>query len=200
MVYGYVRTSTGGQDGSGQRTQILEYAAKEGVKVDRWVKEQSSSRKKRSEREITGLVSKLQEGDTVLVAELSRLARSSTMELSAILQDVREKGATVIVVGDGIEISPDGTDIYAETMVWALGIAARIERDLISSRTTAALQARKAEGVKLGRPVGSSKLKGREDEIQKYLKIGLSKTAIAKLLGVARSTLYDYLETREATK
>lgn len=197
MTYGYIRTSTGGQDGQGQRNAITEYCAREGVKVDQWIMEQTSSHKKRSEREVSRLVETIRTDDVILVSELSRLARSSTLELSAIIQDIREAGGTLVVVGDNLTFAPDAIDLQAELMLNALGVAARIERDLISSRTTSALAARKAQGVKLGRPAGSSKLRERESDLQKYLGLGLNKTAIAKLLGVSRSTLYDYLRTRK---
>ena len=62
-------------------------------------------------------------------------------------------------------------------------------RDLISERTR--------EG--LGRPKGSlgvSRLDGKEDEIRRFLKLGVSKTAIAKLTGVSRTALYSFMNTR----
>ena len=54
-----------------------------------------------------------------------------------------------------------------------LGLAAQIERELISSRTKEALLKRKLEGGSLGRPKGHSetlKLDAFHDEITGYLK------------------------------
>ena len=54
-------------------------------------------------------------------------------------------------------------------------------------------------GRKLGRPKGSlgvSRLNGKEDDIRRFLELGLSKTAIAKLTGVSRTTLYSFMRTR----
>ena len=50
-------------------------------------------------------------------------------------------------------------------------LVAQIERDLISMRTKEALQAKKAMGVKLGRPKGKgkSKLDKNKDEILKLI-------------------------------
>jgi DNA invertase Pin-like site-specific DNA recombinase len=81
-----------------------------------------------------------------------------------------------------------------------LGLAAEIEREFISLRTTEALAKRKAEGKPLGRPKGrkstSLKLDAREAEIRTYLAKGISKRSIAKLLDCSPSTLYDWLERR----
>jgi DNA invertase Pin-like site-specific DNA recombinase len=60
-------------------------------------------------------------------------------------------------------------------------IAAEIERDLISQRTTEALQARKQRGMPLGRPkgVGKSKLDDHRAEIEALLKNGSTKIWVA---------------------
>ena len=41
-----------------------------------------------------------------------------------------------------------------------------------------------------------SRLDGREDEIRHFLTLGVSKSSIAKITGVARTTLYNFITTR----
>ena len=62
-----------------------------------------------------------------------------------------------------------------------------------------ALAKARSSGRKLGRPKGSlgvSRLNGKEADIRRFLELGLSKTAIAKLTGVSRTTLYSFMRTR----
>jgi len=46
------------------------------------------------------------------------------------------------------------------------------------------------------RSLGVSRLDGKEDEIRRFLELGVSKTAIAKLTGVSRTALYSLMSTR----
>jgi DNA invertase Pin-like site-specific DNA recombinase len=82
-----------------------------------------------------------------------------------------------------------------------LGLAAEIEREFISLRTTEALAKRKAEGKPLGRPRGSLsaklKLDDKEQDIRMYLAKGISKRSIAKLLDCSPSTLYEWLARKQ---
>ena len=76
---------------------------------------------------------------------------------------------------------------------------AEVERDLISERTREGLAKARSSGRKLGRPKGSlgvSRLNGKEDDIRRFLELGVSKTAIAKLTGISRTTLYSFMSTR----
>jgi DNA invertase Pin-like site-specific DNA recombinase len=81
-----------------------------------------------------------------------------------------------------------------------LGLAAEIEREFISLRTTEALAKRKAQGKPLGRPKGKRaervKLDDKEAEIRAYLAKGISKRSIAKLVDCSPSTLYAWLNRR----
>ena len=44
-----------------------------------------------------------------------------------------------------------------------------------------------------------SRFDGREDEIRHFLALGVPKTSIAKITGVSRPTLYNFLATRGLT-
>ena len=84
-------------------------------------------------------------------------------------------------------------------MTTLFALFAEVERELISERTREGLAKAKASGKKLGRTKGShgrSRLDGREDEIRKLLDLGVSKRAVAKITGVSRPTLYNFLNTR----
>lgn len=60
------------------------------------------------------------------------------------------------------------------------------------------------EHSKIGRPKGSRnktlKLDAYRDEIMKYLKIGVSRGSIAKLLQCNSQTLYNYLKRNDLNK
>ena len=194
-TFAYIRISTDKQESDNQKHRINEYAAKEGIKVDKWIIETISSRK--ADREIYSLVENLQPNDLIIVTELSRLGRSSVSEIFGILETIKKNKAGLFVIQDSIEIDSGEMSVNAEAIVFALSIASRLERDLISERTKAGLKARKQMGVKLGRPVGYSVLTGRDSELDKYLKLGINKSAIAKLMGVSRGAVYNFLRKRE---
>ena len=91
-------------------------------------------------------------------------------------------------------------DIQTKVMTTLFALFAEVERDLISERTRAGLTRARSSGRKLGRPKGSlgvSRLDGKEDEIRRFLQMGVPKTAIAKITGVSRTTLYSFISTRE---
>lgn len=107
----------------------------------------------------------------------------------------------VYTVKDGYEL---GDNIQSKVLAFAFGIAAEIERDMISQRTKEALARKRMEGVVLGRPKGSKnkkyKLSGKESIINNMLKEGMCKTDIAKQLGISRNLLYSYLYNNEQVK
>ncbi len=193
---GYMRMSTGEQDGEGQRTAILEWSAKTGTRIDEWVSETASSRKAKAEREVSGLIESLQPGDTVVSSELSRFARSM-IELFSIVGLVRERGARIVLAREDRVISADES-VEENAWLFAISIGAQIERQMISERTKAALAARKASGVKLGRPKGpgKSKLDPHREKIVELLGYGVPKAAVARQLGVAVTTLHTYIKLR----
>lgn len=89
--------------------------------------------------------------------------------------------------------------IQSQVLAFAFGLSAQIERELISARTKEALAKVKSTGKKLGRPRGSkgkSKLTGKEELIEYYLRKKISVLSICKLLEVAPSTFYGFCKVR----
>ena len=145
----------------------------------------------------TSLLQCLEPGDRLIVSELSRLGRSLGQIIQAV--DVLVKNRVhFVAIKEGIEFTGK-CDIQTKVMVAMIGLFAEIERDLISQRTKEGLVAAKAKGKTLGRPKGSSgksKLNGKEDEIRGLLEKHVSKTAIAKIVGVSRTALHHFIESR----
>ena len=194
--FAYLRVSTDQQDVNNQRHGILEYANQLGLSPLTFLEDTSSGKinwKERKSGEL--LINQMQAGDVVLFAEVSRMARS-TLQVLEMLEYAAKKGLQVHIAKQHMKFDDSLNSRITATV---LGLAAEIEREFISARTKEALAKRKADGVKLGRPEGKAlkvKLDQHEQTIRHYLQLGINKRAIAKLVGCAPSTLYDWLERR----
>lgn len=190
----YLRVSTDTQDTANQLHGITEYCQAHGIEPDAVLEDSVSGRVDWRSRKIGALLSNADKGDVLLVAEVSRLARS-TLQVLEILQMAAEKKVSIIVVKNGLRFD---NSMQAKITATILGLAAEIERDFISMRTKEALAKRKASGKRLGRPRGAKarfyKLDEHRSEIERYLKMGINRTTIAKLVGSSRPTLYSWLE------
>lgn len=194
----YLRISTGSQDLDNQKLAILDYAQRRRFKIDEFVETQISSRKSPVERGLTHLLERLEHGDRLIVSELSRLGRSLGQIIQTIDELVKSK-VHFIAIKENIEFTGK-RDMQTKVMVAMIGLFAEIERDLISQRTKEGLVAAKAKGRILGRPKGSpgkSKLNGKEEEIRGLLQKQVSKSAIARIVGVSRTALHHFIESRE---
>ena len=203
---GYIRISTGKQDYENQRSAINAAAAGEGLKV-RFVEDTVSSRK--AERKIYEVVDNLREGETLIAYEPSRLARSM-MEIAEIAQQVKRKKAALWILQPEIKIgNGDRKDeMQSEFLIMALGMAAQIERDLISERTRNALRARKEQGVKLGRPEGKGEkvreaIEGKglkESELLEQVDNKIFTAAgVSRLLGIDARTVREWVKMKRGT-
>lgn len=194
---GYLRVSTVKQDVQNQKLEILSYANTNKITVDDFLTVEMSSRKTMKERRIDELLSMLDDGDTLIVSELSRLGRSLG-EIIEIVDNLIKKQVRFIAVKQGMTIN-GRNDIQTKVMITMFGLFAEIERDLLSERTKMGLENARAKGKKLGRPVGrlgKHKLDGKEDEIKELLGYRVSKAAIARKLGVSRTCMVDFIQKR----
>lgn len=196
-VYAYLRVSTGKQDGENQKVGVEALARRLNLEITEYIDDEGvSGTKEPDKRELGKLLEKLKPGDVLLAGEISRLGRSLFMVMR-ILEYCMNNGVKVYTAKDGYEL---GDNIQSKVLAFAFGLAAEIEREMISRRTKEALAKKKAEGVVLGRPKGRKsgtvKLSGRAEEIRLLKKAGVPNAQIAKALGVDRNTLAAYLKER----
>lgn len=193
----YLRVSTADQDNANQETGILHYATINNLTITKTYRDTASTRLPWPERLIGQVLDEIDDKSILLVAEISRLARS-TLEVLQIAAAAAKRDITIVATKSNLVLNGS---LESKITTTILGLAAEIEREFIRSRTTEALARAKASGKKLGRPVGSdgaNKLDGREAEIIKYLKKDVAKTSIAKLLDVSRGTLETKLDRMKA--
>lgn len=196
-VISYLRVSTNNQDLKNQKYEILDYSQKLNMQVDEFIEIEISSRKNLKSRKIDNLLDSLKSGDLLIVSELSRIGRS-TAEVLNIINQILNSGITIHIIKQNMILTKDG-DMTSKVMVTMMSLFAELERDLISQRTKRALEAKRASGVRLGRPkgsIGQSKLDGKEEQIREFLAKKVSISSIAKILSVSRGTLYNFIATR----
>jgi len=191
--YAYLRVSTEMQDIENQKLGILKYCNDRQLAPVEFVQETKSTRISWEDREIGKIIGRLQLGDNVIVAEISRMARS-TLQVLKILEVTAIKGASVHIVKNGMVM--DGS-IQSTITATILGLAAQIERELISMRTKEALAYRKSQGLPMGRPRGPAKrvkLDANREQILDYLKKGVSKRSIARIIECSPTTLHAWIK------
>jgi DNA invertase Pin-like site-specific DNA recombinase len=194
----YIRISTNKQDEASQRDIIMRWCQEQHRGITAYATDQASGALPWQERALSFALQDCVKGDTIVVSEISRIARS-TVGVLTFLQACAEREVNVIAIKSGIKL--DGSTA-SKIVVTVLAMAAEIERDLLRERTKAALSARKAAGLPIGRQVGAigtrNKLTGRESEIAKLRAARVSDVAIANLLGVSRGTLYAFDKIQRA--
>ncbi|PXW70438.1 DNA invertase Pin-like site-specific DNA recombinase [Loktanella sp. PT4BL] len=177
MKYGYARVSSTSQDLSIQ-TEMLKNA---GCDVVRSEKVSGTSMKGRSELET--LLEFLRQGDTLVVTRLDRLARS-LLDLSVIVEQLQSKGVDLKATEQPVDTSTPAGKAFLQM----LGVFSEFETSLRKERQMEGIQKAKDDGKYTGRkpsiPV---------DQVKQLRSEGLSPSAIAKQLGIARSSVYRLL-------
>lgn len=196
-INAYIRISTDEQDQKSQLEQINRWAAAQKVKINRIYTDTASGGVKWQDRALAHALQNSETGDTIVVSEISRIARS-TIGVLSFLQNAAERQITIVAIQSGITLD---NSIGAKIHVTILALAAEIERELLRARTVAALDARRASGLHMGRPHGTprpSKIAARHPEIEQLLAHQVSKRAIARILNCSVTTLDAHLRRHTA--
>src|SRR5680860_191536 len=187
MLLGYVRVSTKSQNPNLQIDALL----KEGVSEKNIYRDVSSGAK--AERnDLDLMISRLREGDTIIVWKLDRIARSIS-HLLKLVEQFEEIGVKFRSINDPFV---DTTSAHGKFVITLFGAVAQLERDIIIERTTAGLKSARRRGIQLGRKRGLGKEAKQKAVVAAsyYKQNNLPVTDIMKLVGIrSKPTLYKYL-------
>jgi len=185
MKIGYARISTADQNTHLQRDAL------KAAGCEKIITEQiSGSSAKRPKLE--NLLRSMKSGDILTVWRLDRLGRSLP-HLIEVVRDLEERGAGFQSLSEEINTTTAGGRLVFHLM----GALAEFERSLIVERTQAGLNAARKRGAKIGRPrsLTPSQIK----HAQKLVGAGERPAAVARTLGINRSTLYRALKAHSQT-
>ena len=143
-VIGYIRVSSVKQTLEHQRFEIEQFTKGMNLNIDKWIEEKISSRKTLESRKLGLLLDNLQVNDILIACEISRLGRS-LLEVMRILEICLNKNCQVWTIKENYRL---GNDIQSKVLAFAFGLAAEIERNLISQRTKSSLANLRAAGKK----------------------------------------------------
>jgi DNA invertase Pin-like site-specific DNA recombinase len=182
QVIGYIRVSTEEQDLDKQEHLLLKYAQQHEMQISDFVQVEISSRKGTQERRIDELLARLDSGDVLMVAELSRLGRNM-FEVIHLINQLSANGVKLIFVRQP-ELSTAGA--HGKLLLAIYSYFAEAEREFISVRTQQGLAAARAKGKQLGRPKGSRDkervLDAHREQIKEYLQLQIPLRRIRSIL------------------
>lgn len=148
MVVAYLRVSTNKQHLENQQEEIKKFAAHRGLDIDKWYHDVVSGKVHSNDRKLGDLLESLQEGDCLIVTEVSRLSRTLIDIMNIINTCIQRK----IVLHSTKEGYTFENNLNSKILGFAFGLVAEIERNLISIRTREA-RGKKGRGKKTGAPV-----------------------------------------------
>ena len=193
MNHIYLRVSTDHQDAETQKTGILAYLTERGMTHVMLHTDTASGAVPWRERGLLALLNEVERGDSIVVAEVSRIGRS-TVDVLDFFREALARGVGVIVTKSGLVV--DDT-LQAKITTTILALAAEIEREFLLARTAEGYRRARAAGVRVGRPPGAtstSKISDKGTEISAMLAAGVAKSAIARMLDVSRGTVQRFID------
>ena len=134
-------------------------------------------------------------GDTIIVLEVSRLARS-TQQLCEIIEVIREKHLRLVIVGSiTLDCRNGQADPMSEAFLQMAGVFSQLELAMIRSRVRSGMENARAKGKQIGRPqvtvenIPATFLR----HYPAYKKGQLNVSELARVCDLSRTTVYKYI-------
>jgi DNA invertase Pin-like site-specific DNA recombinase len=194
MNYGYARCSTNeSKQDINRQVRELKAAGSEEIFIEY---EHGDSKIKSQQAAMFG---QAKAGDTIIVLEVSRLARS-TQQLCEIIECVRQKRLRLVIVGSiTVDCSNGQIDPMTNAFIQMSGVFAELELRIIRERVRSGMANAKSKGVKIGRPQTTA------EQIPpifyrhypSYKSGSLNLSEFARVCSLSRTTVYKYVSLLE---
>ena len=195
MDYGYSRCSTN-ETRQDINRQVRELKAAGAEQI--FVEYEHGDAKVKSQQQ--AMFAEAQAGDSIIVLEVSRLARS-TQQLCEIIDLVREKHLRLVIVGSiTLDCRNGQADPMSEAFLQMAGVFSQLELAMIRARVRSGMENARAKGRQIGRPQVS-----KEDIPSTFLRHypaykskQLNVSELARVCDISRTTAYKYIGLLEA--
>ena len=195
MNRGYSRCSTNeGKQDINRQVRELKAAGAEQI----FVEYEHGDAKVKSQQQ--AMFAEAQAGDTIIVLEVSRLARS-TQQLCEIIDLVREKHLRLVIVGSiTLDCRNGQADPMSEAFLQMAGVFSQLELSMIRARVRSGMENAKAKGKQIGRPqvTADDVPSGFLRHYPAYKRGQLNVSELARVCNISRTTAYKYINLLES--
>ena len=195
MDYGYSRCSTNEtKQDINRQVRELKQAGAEQI----FVEYEHGDAKVKSQQQ--AMFAEAQAGDTIIVLEVSRLARS-TQQLCEIIDLVREKHLRLVIVGSiTLDCRNGQADPMSEAFLQMAGVFSQLELSMIRARVRSGMENAKAKGKQSGRPqvTADDVPSGFLRHYPAYKRGQLNVSELARVCNISRTTAYKYINLLES--
>ena len=139
-------------------------------------------------------------GDTIIVLEVSRLARS-TQQLCEIIEIIRAKHLRLVIVGSiTLDCRNGQADPMSEAFLQMAGVFSQLELSMIRARVRSGMENAKAKGKQIGRPqvTADDVPSGFLRHYPAYKRGQLNVSELARVCNISRTTVYKYINLLES--
>ena len=194
MNRGYSRCSTNeGKQDINRQVRELKAAGAEVV----YMEYEHGDAKVKSQQQ--AMFAESEAGDTIIVLEVSRLARS-TQQLCEIIEIIRAKHLRLVIVGSiTLDCRNGQADPMSEAFLQMAGVFSQLELSMIRARVRSGMENAKAKGKQIGRPkvTADDVPSGFLRHYPAFKRGQLNVSELARVCNISRTTAYKYINLLE---
>lgn len=190
IIHGYARCSTSDSKQDIDR-QVRELKAAGAERI--WLEYEHGDAVIKDQQE--AMLETTKPGDTIIVSEVSRLARS-VRQLCTVIDCIRDKHLCLIILGSiTMDCRMDTPDPMTEAFLQIAGVFSQLELSMIRQRVKSGMANARAKGKQIGRPATTfDQIPAQFFRYYSLFQTGhLSLTELARLASVSRPTAYKYI-------